>query len=227
MATDLLGSTLGTEPGVKRDAEPRAAPADDRPSVLSLAVGLASDDLCPAHLRLPAGEHVFIGGLARTGRSSALARVAAAWSAQVPEGRVVAASRVDGLPWDLLRGETADGVRILVTLDDAERFDDREGWLREVVAGEHPNVTIAVAAGLDAVRSGYGHWTRDVARSRCGLILTAASEIDGDLLGVTLPRRSLVPARPGLGWLVDGSGHRLVQVALDESPSRRCRATLE
>jgi S-DNA-T family DNA segregation ATPase FtsK/SpoIIIE len=68
------------------------------------------------------------------------------------------------------------------------------------------------------VRSTYGHWTREVARSRCGLIMTAASEIDGDLLGVTLPRRSLVAARPGLGWLVDGSGHRLVQVALDERP---------
>jgi hypothetical protein len=45
--------------------------------------------------------------------------------------------------------------------------------------------------------------------------MTASGEIDGDLLGVTLPRRSLIAARPGLAWLVDGSGHRLVQVAID------------
>jgi S-DNA-T family DNA segregation ATPase FtsK/SpoIIIE len=189
-------------------------------SVRSLPIGLASGDLGRACLRLPAGEHIFIGGLARTGRSTALARVAAAWSANVPGGRVVTARRADGPPRDLVGDCTSDGRQVLVTLDDAERCDDRDGWLRDVVAGAHPNVTIAVAAGLDAVRSGYGHWTREVARSRCGIILTAASEIDGDLLGVTLPRRSLVAARPGLGWLVDGSGHRLVQVALDEHPAR-------
>jgi S-DNA-T family DNA segregation ATPase FtsK/SpoIIIE len=74
-------------------------------------------------------------------------------------------------------------------------------------------VTIVAAARLDAVRAAYGHWVRDVARSRCGLILTSVGEVDGDILGTTLPRRSLVPPRPGLAWLVDGRGHQLVQVA--------------
>jgi hypothetical protein len=43
--------------------------------------------------------------------------------------------------------------------------------------------------------------------------LTSPGEVDGDLLGVTLPRRSLIAARPGLGWVVDGRGHGLVQIA--------------
>ncbi len=100
-----------------------------------------------------------------------------------------------------------------MVVDDAERVDDRDGVLAEIARGEGRQVTIAAAARLDAVRGAYGHWTREVARSRCGLVMTAPGEIDGDLLGVVLPRRTAVPHRPGLGWLIDGRGHRLVQVA--------------
>ena len=189
-----------------------AAAVDPDPPIRSLLIGLACDDLAPSALSLPIGDHIFIAGLARTGRSSALARVAAAWVEAVPVGRVVAPTRDGGLPPDI--APDGEGSPLLVVVDDAERLDDRDGSMRDLLA--RPGVTIAIAARLDAVRSTYGHWTREVARSRCGLIMTAASEIDGDLLGVTLPRRSLVAARPGLGWLVDGSGHRLVQVALNE-----------
>ena len=73
-------------------------------------------------------------------------------------------------------------------------------------------VTIAAAARLEAVRVAYGHWVREVTRSRCGLILTAAGEVDGELLGVTLPRRTVIPARPGprvadrRAWAPAGAG---------------------
>jgi S-DNA-T family DNA segregation ATPase FtsK/SpoIIIE len=186
-------------------------------------------------MRLPLGGHVFVAGLSHTGKSSALDRIVSAWRAVVPDGRVVLASRNRPVTrTDLVAREPeaerarvavvrpASGVAcidaappVLVAIDDAERVDDPHGVLRAILDGGHPNVTIAVAASLDAVRAAYGHWTRDVARSRCGLIMTASGEIDGDLLGVTLPRRSLIAARPGLAWLVDGSGHRLVQVAID------------
>jgi S-DNA-T family DNA segregation ATPase FtsK/SpoIIIE len=189
-----------------------AGAVDPDPPIRSLLIGLACDDLAPAVLSLPIGDHIFIAGLARTGRSYALARVAAAWVEAAPGGRVVSPTRDGDLPPDVV--PEGAGSPLLVVVDDAERLDDRDGSMRDLLA--RPGVTIAIAARLDAVRSTYGHWTREVARSRCGLIMTAASEIDGDLLGVTLPRRSLVTARPGLGWLVDGSGHRLVQVALDE-----------
>ena len=84
---------------------------------------------------------------------------------------------------------------------------------RSIVGGRRPGVTIIAAARLEAVRVAYGHWVREVTRSRCGLIMTSVGEVDGELLGATLPRRSVIPPRPGLGWLIDAQGHRLVQVA--------------
>ena len=70
-----------------------------------------------------------------------------------------------------------------------------------------------VAAGRpDALRTMYGHWTAVVRRSRLGLVMSTGSDTDGDLLGEQLPRRSPVPPRVGLAWMVDGRGRRLVQV---------------
>ncbi len=111
------------------------------------------------------------------------------------------------------RTEDPGAPPILVVVDDADRVDDHDGELAAIVAGRRPGVTIAAAARLEAVRVAYGHWVREVTRSRCGLIMTAAGEVDGELLGVTLPRRPVIPARPGLAWVIDGRGHRLVQVA--------------
>jgi len=102
---------------------------------------------------------------------------------------------------------------VLVTVDDAERVDDIAGHLAAIVEGRRRGVTIMAAARLEAVRVAYGHWVREVTRSRCGVIMTSLGEVDGDLLGATLPRRSVIRPRPGLGWLIDAQGHRLVQVA--------------
>jgi S-DNA-T family DNA segregation ATPase FtsK/SpoIIIE len=170
-----------------------------------LLVGLGADDLEPATLHVPDGDHIFIGGAARTGTSTALRQIVAAWRMAHPSGvvveRPVECSEDPGAP------------PILVVVDDADQVDDPDGELAAIVAGRRPGVTIAAAARLEAVRVAYGHWVRDVTRSRCGLIMTAPGEVDGELLGVTLPRRTIVPARPGLAWLIDGQGHRLVQVA--------------
>ena len=186
-------------------------------------VGLGSDDLEPARLRVPAGDHVFIGGAARTGRSTALRQVEAAWRRASSGGRVVRLGRqqtevgtaVDRIFGRIAEGEL-DGPGVLVVVDDAERVDDPDGRLARLVAQR--GVTFAVAARLEAVRVAYGHWTREVARSRCGLIMTSMGDLDGELLGVTLPRRSWIPPRPGLAWMVDQGGHRLVQVAARMPP---------
>ena len=95
-------------------------------------------------------------------------------------------------------------------------MDDPDGVLAGLLT--RSGVTFAVAARLEAVRVAYGHWTRDVARSRCGLIMTSMGDVDGELLGATLPRRSMIPPRPGLAWIIDQDGHRLVQVAARMPP---------
>ena len=171
-----------------------------------LVVGIAADDLEPATLRIPVGDHVFVGGAAATGKSTTLRRLAAAWLDANPAGLVVWVDRRHPLL------EPPDGPA-LVVVDDADRVDDPHGTLAASIAGRYPDVTIAAAARPEAVRAAYGHWVRDVTRSRCGVMLTASGDVDGELLGVTLPRRSVIAPRPGLGWLIDARGHRLVQVA--------------
>jgi DNA segregation ATPase FtsK/SpoIIIE, S-DNA-T family len=70
-----------------------------------------------------------------------------------------------------------------------------------------------VAAGRsDALRSAYGHWTRDVRRSRLGLALCPEPE-DGELLGATFPRRDRPAPSPGRGYLVVDGLAEVLQVA--------------
>ncbi len=192
---------------------------------LDLDVGLAYSDLGAASLRVPAGDHVFIGGAASTGKTTALRHIVATWRAVHPSGEVIVVDRRRPLPVDLDDDGTVRVAPILILADDADRVDDADGRLAAIVRSGRPDITVVAAGRLEAVRAAYGHWTRDVARSRCGLILTSAGEVDGDLLGVALPRRTPVPARPGLAWVVDGSGLRLVQVfdaqPLDVLPSNQ------
>ena len=209
-------------------------PPDVGAGTIWLDVGLGADELEPDGIILPAGDHVFVGGAARTGKTTALRQITAAWARCHPSGRIVTVSArrpvsLQSLCEQAVRdsaggaGAGGDGVEpdhivdpTLVVVDDADRVDDPV--LAQLVAGHHPRITVVAAARLDAVRALYGHWTREVARSRCGLLLTAAGDVDGDLLGVTLPRRAAIAPRPGLAWCVDGRGHRLVQVTARMPP---------
>jgi S-DNA-T family DNA segregation ATPase FtsK/SpoIIIE len=87
-------------------------------------------------------------------------------------------------------------------VDDAALVDSIEAG-RPVVA----------AARTDDVRGNYGHWLRDIRKSRTGLLLQPDLGADGELLGVRLPRRVSVPMRPGRGFLVENGEARLVQIA--------------
>ncbi len=60
----------------------------------------------------------------------------------------------------------------------------------------------------------WGTGVSGVRRSRTGLLLQPDVQVDGPLLGVTLPRRPAPPVRPGCGYRVDPGGFELVQVAL-------------
>ncbi|HEX2381270.1 MAG TPA: FtsK/SpoIIIE domain-containing protein [Acidimicrobiales bacterium] len=75
---------------------------------------------------------------------------------------------------------------------------------------------VVAAARTDDVRGSYGHWLREVRKSRTGLLLQPDLSSDGDLLGVQLPRRSSTPFRPGRGFLVERGEARLVQIATSD-----------
>jgi S-DNA-T family DNA segregation ATPase FtsK/SpoIIIE len=176
----------------------------------------------PVVAALPDGDHLLVLGGSRTGRSTMLGRLAEAWREAHPTGHVLAV-----LPRrSLFPGELADevvgrveslvlptGVDVLVVVDDAELVDDPSGVLA-AAAGGRPGRTVVAAGRPDALRQSYGHWTTVLRRSRTGLVASGGSDSDGDLLSATVPRRTPVPARPGLAWLSVQGTVTLVQVAV-------------
>ena len=189
-----------------------------------------------AVLDVPDGDHVLVLGAGRTGRSTALARLALAWRQAHTEGTVTAvlprrAAMPTGLTDRVHRGhgdltamldELARGtgphdscaVHLLV-IDDAELVDHPA--LVELIA-RPSGLTVLAAGRADALRQSYGHWTGVVRRSRLGLVAVTAPgnpADDGDLLGATLPRRAPVAPRPGLFWTVGHGAVGLTQVGID------------
>jgi S-DNA-T family DNA segregation ATPase FtsK/SpoIIIE len=190
-------------------------------TVVGLPIGVDFTTLSTTVLHLPMGEHVVVVGPARSGRSSALIRLIEAWRELHPGSpvRVICPSRSSPLVQRYDAAVELDGTfdqHALIAVDDCERFDDPDGRLAAHLGRVSGAATVFAAGRADSMRAAYGHWTAVCRRSRLGLVMTAGGELDGDLLGAILPRRTPIPARPGLAWLVDGSGQSLVQLALDE-----------
>ncbi|HWM22105.1 MAG TPA: FtsK/SpoIIIE domain-containing protein [Ilumatobacteraceae bacterium] len=190
-------------------------------TVVALPVGLDFAALSTAVLHVPTGEHALIVGPARSGRSWALIRLIEAWRELHPGApvSVICPTRSSPLVDRYGAAEALDGASDgsrLIAVDDCERFDDPDGRLSAHLARTAGVTTVFAAGRADSIRVAYGHWTAVCRRSRLGLVMAAGGELDGDLLGAVLPRRTPIPARPGLAWLVDGGGQSLVQLALDE-----------
>ncbi len=195
-----------------------------------LVVGLADDDLGPAVLPLHDGEHVTVAGPPRSGKSSLLALLAALVRRADPDALVVAVAdersplRADpgvldaaGAPAflrEVLAAAATDPRRWWVLVDDAPLAEDRDGLLAALARARRPGLHLVAAGRTDDLRSGYGHWTRQVRQSRTGVLLQPALPGDGDLLSVRLPRRVGAPLVPGRGFLVAAGEAALVQVAL-------------
>jgi S-DNA-T family DNA segregation ATPase FtsK/SpoIIIE len=102
---------------------------------------------------------------------------------------------------------------LVVLIDDAEGVEDAGGLLERIVHGGVEDPCVVAAGRSDALRSQYGSWVRRVRTSRLGVLLQPEPDLDGDLLGVRLPRRTAVAPGPGRGWLVAGGRLDLVQLA--------------
>jgi len=214
------------------------AGTDLRADPARLVVGLADDDLGPAVLALHDGEHVTVAGPPRSGKSSLLALLAALVKRGDPDALVVAVAdersplRADpgvldaaGAPAflrEVLAAAATDPRRWWVLVDDAPLAEDPHGLLAALARARRPGLHLVAAGRTDDLRSGYGHWTRQVRQSRTGVLLQPALPGDGDLLSVRLPRRVGAPLVPGRGFLVAAGEAALVQVALP--PSHRAQS---
>ncbi|GGL80719.1 cell division protein FtsK [Curtobacterium citreum] len=194
-----------------------------------LPVGIAEDDLGTAVLEVYDGEHVLVAGPARSGKSTVLLALAdlarsaegvrpAVWGicdrrsplAEAPLDRV--AVGVDEVP-ALLAGLRLERGPVLLLVDDAERFEDADQGIAALLTSERPGLCVVAAGRSVDLRSLYSHWTRQVRKSRCGVLLQPDVDYDGELLGITLPRRAPVALSAGRGYAASGGSVRLVQTA--------------
>ena len=200
----------------------RLDPARLNGSPVYLPLGLCDDSLTPAGLTLFPGEHALILGPARSGRSAALALLAA--SAAADHGQVIAlanqgspladSSNVDLVTevGELLAAVHAAEPPTLVLIDDAETVVDPEGALKSLAAGSRPGLHIVAAGRADRLRTAYGHWTAEIRFSRTGVLLQP-TPLDGDLFTIQLPTRPTLPSLPGRGYLIQNGQPSILQIA--------------
>jgi S-DNA-T family DNA segregation ATPase FtsK/SpoIIIE len=205
-----------------------AAKLEARP--WTIPIGVAEVTRAPADLVAYQGEHALITGPARSGKSTALLTVAAAVRAVDPAARVVAVAGprspvgddvlVDHAVPPARIGEALPPLvepgegRVVVLVDDAESIDDVGGVLDKLSTSDRLDLLFVAAGRNDGIRSGYSHWTRPLRRSKLGVLLHPDIDLDGDILGVQLPRRSPVAMATGRGYIASSGTAEMVQVAL-------------
>jgi DNA segregation ATPase FtsK/SpoIIIE, S-DNA-T family len=189
----------------------------------SLPVGISDGALDSANVPLHAGEHLLVAGPSRSGRTSLLASIAAkveryahvvvvspsrsALAGLAPHAVALRPDQVDQISM-LIEG--ADGP-VVVLIDDAELIDDPQGHLARLIADEHDSLFVAVAVRPELLRANYGHWSRQLRRTRLAVLLRP-TDIDAEFVGATIPRRGL-PVEPGRGYLCQNGQVELVQFA--------------
>ncbi len=189
---------------------------------LLVAVGDRDLDLSP--LRLHRGEHALILGPARSGRTNALAAIAAVCGERcviVGEGSQSENELAARVGRDLLGLESLSEVvssgPMIVLIDDCLNVADPDGHLAALVASPPPGVHIVASARPDRYRSAYGHWAAEIRSSRVGILLKP-DPIDGDLLGASLPARLELPNIAGRGVMIADSEFEVIQVVYAGSP---------
>jgi S-DNA-T family DNA segregation ATPase FtsK/SpoIIIE len=182
-------------------------------------LGVGGDEARPVVIDLATGTgRLLIAGPPRSGRSTLLRLIAV--QSRSPDV-LVAARRRSPLA-QLARQQVLDPAdepgelpqRGLLLVDDAEEFTDTPvgaallAWLH---AGD-PERCAVVAGRSDAMAVSFRGLTAELRQARCGVLLQPGP-LDGELLGVSLPR-TRVAELPGRGVLVPDPQWRLGAVPL-------------
>jgi S-DNA-T family DNA segregation ATPase FtsK/SpoIIIE len=84
---------------------------------------------------------------------------------------------------------------------------------RLIRRGRDARVTVVAAAERQAIQRAFAGWLRELRKDEHGLLLDPDTDVDGDLLGARLPRRSNPVFPLGRGYAVDRGLIELVQIA--------------
>ena len=166
-----------------------------------------------------------VAGPPRSGRSTALAGLAASLLAS---GRTVCAlsprpSAVAAVPGVVPVADADQLVAVLngcpgpltVLVDDAELLVDSPvaDVLAQVVRdGRDSGHGLVVAGTVDDLAGCFRGFVADARKSRSGLLLGLTNHLDGELLGIRLPRSAVAPGPVGRGLLVRAGQVQAVQV---------------
>jgi len=218
---------IGQLPDVVRRSTIAAGARADR-APWTIPVGISERTLMPAGFALHDGGHALVAGPPRSGRSTTLVtlaevvrttssavRIVAVAGARSPLATCAASHRV--LEPEGLRAELDDLAAqpggLLVLVDDADLIGDEDGAMATLLGRRRPDIHVVAAGRNDSLRTLYGHWTRTVRQSRVALLLQPDLDLDGDLVGLHLPRRPSVPLSVGRGYLVGAGESDIVQIA--------------
>ena len=193
--------------------------------------GVRDADLGPAVMPFDPGGFV-VAGPPRGGKTTALDTLVAAAPATVkgvaiiashdssltrsrPNCRVaVGAEEGSRLLRDVLNGSDHD---LLVVVDDLHDFvnTDVDFVLSDVLQKARAQRWMVVAsANAETIRRAYDGALRDMRGNKAGMLLQPDSEVDGDIVGVRLPRSVGAVWPPGRGYLVSGGTYDLCQVGV-------------
>ncbi|MCQ3813703.1 MAG: FHA domain-containing protein [Acidimicrobiia bacterium] len=196
--------------------------------------GVRDADLGPAVLQLDTGGFI-VTGPSRSGKSSALAAFVDRAPTKVKEVAVVAAQDSHLIATCAFRrgcrvavGEE-EGVELLrsivanakpdqlIVIDDLHDFAHTEvdSIAQDILkAARSRQWMVIVSADAEAARRVYDGALKSVRASKAGLLLQPDSEVDGDVVGVRLPRAVNAVWPPGRGYLVTGGTFDLCQVGM-------------
>jgi S-DNA-T family DNA segregation ATPase FtsK/SpoIIIE len=197
--------------------------------------GIADAELEPVTISL-AERHFLVVGPYRSGRSTALRTIVDSLRVSTSglELHLLAPRRTPllDLPFwtSVAEGEqieeaplrlgelVAAGVErpVLIVIDDGDELAESLGAapLETVVRrGRDLPIRVLAASERQAAQRAFSGWLRELRKEEHGLLLDPDPDVDGDILGTRLPRRSNPVFPPGRGYLVERGQVELVQIA--------------
>lgn len=191
--------------------------------------GIRDADLSPAVMPFGPGGFI-VAGPPRSGKTTALDTLVAAMPALV-KGVVIVASHESGLTRSRSSCRVAVGIEEgsrllrdilnesdpdrLVVVDDLHDFanTDIDFLISDILReARGRGWMVAASANAETIRRAYDGSLRDVRGNKAGILLQPDLEVDGDIVGVRLPRAVNTVWPPGRGYLVIGGMYDLCQI---------------